>query len=56
VGEALPEAQQVILDECGHVPQVELPARTNALIRAHIEASAAAAEGAHVRNRAWASA
>jgi pimeloyl-ACP methyl ester carboxylesterase len=56
VAEALPKAQQVILDECGHVPQVELPTRTNALIRARIEASAAEAEGAQVRNRAWASA
>jgi pimeloyl-ACP methyl ester carboxylesterase len=56
VAEALPEAQQVILDECGHVPQVELPARTNALIRARIEASAAEAERAQVSTRAWASA
>jgi pimeloyl-ACP methyl ester carboxylesterase len=56
VAEALPEAQQVILDECGHVPQVELPTRTNALIRAQIEASAAEAEGTHLRNRARASA
>lgn len=32
VAEALPEARQVLLNECGHVPQVELPADTNGLI------------------------
>jgi pimeloyl-ACP methyl ester carboxylesterase len=32
VGEALPDARQVILEDCGHVPQVELPDQTNALI------------------------
>ncbi len=32
VGEALPSAQQVVLNECGHVPQVELPEDTNGLI------------------------
>jgi pimeloyl-ACP methyl ester carboxylesterase len=36
VAEALPEARQVILPECGHVPQVELPQRTNALIRERV--------------------
>jgi pimeloyl-ACP methyl ester carboxylesterase len=56
VAEALPDAQQVVLSECGHVPQVELPTHTNALIRAHIESSAAEAEGAQVRDRARASA
>ena len=33
VAEALPAADQVILEECGHVPQVELPDETNALLR-----------------------
>jgi pimeloyl-ACP methyl ester carboxylesterase len=56
VAEALPDAQQVVLSECGHVPQVELPTHTNALIRARIELSAAEAEGAQVRDRARASA
>ena len=39
VAEALPEARQVVLPECGHVPQVELPERTNGMIRDHIEAA-----------------
>lgn len=30
---ALPHARSVALDECGHVPQYELPAETNALTR-----------------------
>jgi pimeloyl-ACP methyl ester carboxylesterase/putative sterol carrier protein len=38
VAEALPQARQEILTECGHVPQVELPERTNAMIRGLIEA------------------
>ena len=29
---ALPQAEQVILEDCGHVPQVELAERTNGLI------------------------
>lgn len=37
VAEALPNARQVLLPECGHVPQVELPDRTSALIAQHIE-------------------
>ncbi|HEY7150332.1 MAG TPA: alpha/beta fold hydrolase, partial [Solirubrobacterales bacterium] len=41
VGEAVPQARQVVLGECGHVPQVELPERTNELIRAHVERNAA---------------
>lgn len=32
VGDTLPEARQVVLHECGHVPQVELPEDTNGLI------------------------
>jgi pimeloyl-ACP methyl ester carboxylesterase len=42
VAQAVPAARQVILPECGHVPQVELADRTNALIRGHIAASIAA--------------
>ncbi len=41
VAEALPNARQVVLPDCGHVPQVELPEQTNALIAETI----AAAEG-----------
>lgn len=33
VGDLLPEAPQVVLPECGHVPQIELPERTHGLIR-----------------------
>jgi pimeloyl-ACP methyl ester carboxylesterase len=32
VAEALPEAPQVVLSDCGHVPQVELPERTHELL------------------------
>ena len=32
VGEALPDARQIVLEQCGHVPQVELPEDTNGLI------------------------
>jgi pimeloyl-ACP methyl ester carboxylesterase len=28
----LPDAEQIILEGCGHVPQVEVPERTNGLI------------------------
>jgi hypothetical protein len=28
----LPEAEQVTIDHCGHVPQVERPEETNALL------------------------
>ncbi|MFI5028544.1 MAG: alpha/beta fold hydrolase, partial [Solirubrobacterales bacterium] len=33
VGDVLPEAAQVVLPECGHVPQIELPERTHELVR-----------------------
>jgi pimeloyl-ACP methyl ester carboxylesterase/putative sterol carrier protein len=33
VAAVLPEATQVILPECGHVPQLELPERTHGLVR-----------------------
>ncbi len=44
VSTALPEARQVILDGCGHVPQVELPDRTNRLIAERIASAAAVAD------------
>ncbi|MGH2953609.1 MAG: alpha/beta fold hydrolase [Solirubrobacterales bacterium] len=37
VADSLPAARQVVLDECGHVPQVELPEVTNRLLRDQIE-------------------
>jgi|RhiMetdeSRZDD1v2_1073273.scaffolds.fasta_scaffold15170_4 pimeloyl-ACP methyl ester carboxylesterase len=37
VAAALPQARQVVLNECGHVPQVELPERANGLIREQLE-------------------
>lgn len=52
VAEALPTARQEILADCGHVPQVELPDRTNALIAELIEANsvrAATPQPAHRR-------
>jgi pimeloyl-ACP methyl ester carboxylesterase len=40
VASILPGADQVVLEECGHVPQVELPEATNRLIREHLAANA----------------
>lgn len=39
VAEALPDAPQVVLPDCGHVPQVELPERTNRMLRGLVEAN-----------------
>jgi pimeloyl-ACP methyl ester carboxylesterase len=39
VASVLPRARQVVLTECGHVPQVELPDRANGLIREQVESS-----------------
>jgi pimeloyl-ACP methyl ester carboxylesterase len=39
VAGVLPHARQVVLTECGHVPQVELPGRANGLIREQVESS-----------------
>jgi pimeloyl-ACP methyl ester carboxylesterase len=33
VGEWLPQAEQIVLAGCGHVPQVERPEQTNGLLR-----------------------
>jgi pimeloyl-ACP methyl ester carboxylesterase len=33
VAQALPSAEQIVLDSCGHVPQVERPEQTNGLLR-----------------------
>jgi pimeloyl-ACP methyl ester carboxylesterase len=43
VARALPRARQVVLSDCGHAPQVELPQQANRLIREQIEAAAATA-------------
>jgi pimeloyl-ACP methyl ester carboxylesterase len=43
VGEALPDARQVVIEQCGHVPQVEHPVDANALVHdfiGHAQASA----------------
>jgi pimeloyl-ACP methyl ester carboxylesterase len=45
VAEALPSAHQVVLEGCGHVPQVELPEQTNRLIRERIASAARTADG-----------
>jgi pimeloyl-ACP methyl ester carboxylesterase/putative sterol carrier protein len=39
VAEELPDAPQVILSDCGHVPQVELPERTHELVSDFIGSS-----------------
>ncbi|MGE5745689.1 MAG: alpha/beta fold hydrolase, partial [Solirubrobacterales bacterium] len=44
VRDALPHARQVVIEQCGHVPQVEHPVDANTLIRdfiGHAQASAA---------------
>jgi len=46
VARALPAARQVVLADCGHVPQVELPMEANRLVRAHIDASRHASQPA----------
>jgi pimeloyl-ACP methyl ester carboxylesterase len=45
VGEWLPDAEQIVLSDCGHVPQIERPEQTNGLLRrffAQIDALGAA--------------
>jgi pimeloyl-ACP methyl ester carboxylesterase len=52
VREALPKAREVVLEECGHVPQVELPEATNGAVRefiAQASASRAARAAAMLR-------
>jgi pimeloyl-ACP methyl ester carboxylesterase len=39
VAEVLPSVQQVTLEDCGHVPQVELPEQTNALLSGLIDSA-----------------
>jgi pimeloyl-ACP methyl ester carboxylesterase len=35
--EAVPHARSVVVPDCGHVPQFELPDRTHALVRAFLD-------------------
>jgi pimeloyl-ACP methyl ester carboxylesterase len=39
VAACLPSARQEVLDNCGHVPQVELAEQTNRMIRRHIDST-----------------
>jgi pimeloyl-ACP methyl ester carboxylesterase len=39
VAAILPDSAQVVLAECGHVPQIELPERTHAMLRRFIDSS-----------------
>jgi pimeloyl-ACP methyl ester carboxylesterase len=43
VATALPDSPQIVLSDCGHVPQIELPERTHALIREFIASAGASA-------------
>jgi len=52
VAEALPDSSSVVLPECGHVPQVELPETANGLVRdfiAQVATSPAARAAAMLR-------
>src|SRR3954469_18673859 len=50
VGDAVPSAQQVVLEQCGHVPQVEHPVDANALVHDFISrAQSSAAQRAAKR-------
>jgi pimeloyl-ACP methyl ester carboxylesterase len=51
VAEVLPHARQVVLNECGHVPQVELPERANGLIRDQVTGQSAVPSRSSARNR-----
>jgi pimeloyl-ACP methyl ester carboxylesterase len=44
VATALPDSRQVILHDCGHVPQIELPEQTHAMIREFLGSAGLAAE------------
>jgi pimeloyl-ACP methyl ester carboxylesterase len=50
VGKWLPSAEQVVLDNCGHVPQVERPEDTNALLMSFFARSEAAEAAARARS------
>ncbi len=48
----LPSAGQIVLEGCGHVPQVERPAQTNGLLQRFFAGIDALAEGAETRRAA----
>ena len=55
VAQWLPDAEQIVLDGCGHVPQIERPTQTNGLIRrflARADALGAKRGGEQVRRLA----
>jgi pimeloyl-ACP methyl ester carboxylesterase/putative sterol carrier protein len=45
----LPSAEQVVLEDCGHVPQVERPEHTNGLVRRFFAHADALGGGGHLR-------
>jgi pimeloyl-ACP methyl ester carboxylesterase len=49
VATVLPNAPQVVLSDCGHVPQIELPERTHGLIREFIASAGESASALPVR-------
>ena len=51
IARALPAAEQVILDDCGHVPQIEQPAQTNSLIAGFLQRVDAGDAGRATRER-----
>jgi pimeloyl-ACP methyl ester carboxylesterase len=52
VAEALPGADQIVLDRCGHVPQVEHPEQTAGLVRRHFAHAEALGAKRFTRRRA----
>src|SRR5436190_1396396 len=52
VAEWLPRAEQIVLDGCGHVPQVERPDQTNGLIRRFLAGAAALGTARRAREAA----
>jgi pimeloyl-ACP methyl ester carboxylesterase len=51
VAEALPGAESVVLEDCGHVPQYEFPKQTNALTRAFLDGARKRAAGGRSTRR-----
>ena len=47
----LPSAEQVTIDSCGHVPQVERPEETNRLLRRFFARAEAAEQQVEARAR-----
>jgi pimeloyl-ACP methyl ester carboxylesterase len=51
VAACLPDAPQVVLPNCGHVPQIELPERTHTLVREFMATAGASSSGAEALAR-----